>query len=136
MSGHVIRKYQVEGDYIEEAPGLFDVADLSTVWIEAQVYEDEWPSSTRAWPVTPPKAFPNRDFTGKLAFIHPHLDANAHPQGALRPGQSRPRPAAGHVRQGPVHVPATQLTEFADGVAKRQADRVAADFAVHWLSRC
>ncbi len=41
IHGHIIKKYQVEGEYVEEGARLFDVADLSTVWVEAQVYEDE-----------------------------------------------------------------------------------------------
>ena len=36
-----IRKYQVEGKYVEEGAALYDIADLSTVWIQAQIYEDE-----------------------------------------------------------------------------------------------
>jgi multidrug efflux pump subunit AcrA (membrane-fusion protein) len=75
ISGHVIKKYQVEGDYVEEGARLYDLADLSTVWIEAQVYEDDLAFLENGMPVSATtKAFPNREFKGKLAFIHPHLD--------------------------------------------------------------
>jgi Cu(I)/Ag(I) efflux system membrane fusion protein len=37
ISGHIIKKYQTVGEYVEEGARLFDVASLSTVWIEAQV---------------------------------------------------------------------------------------------------
>jgi Cu(I)/Ag(I) efflux system membrane fusion protein len=75
IHGHVIRKYQVEGKYVQEGTPLYDVADLSTVWIQAQVYEDELALLKEGLPVsaTTP-AFPGRVFTGKVAFIHPHLD--------------------------------------------------------------
>jgi Cu(I)/Ag(I) efflux system membrane fusion protein len=97
LTGHVIRKYQVEGEYVEEGARLYDVADLSTVWIEAQVYEDELASLHEGLAVrATTKAFPNRVFQGKVAFIHPHLDAAtrtlrvrfdvANPDHALRPG--------------------------------------------------
>ncbi|HEY7153127.1 MAG TPA: efflux RND transporter periplasmic adaptor subunit [Gemmataceae bacterium] len=97
IAGHVITKYQVEGEYVEEGARLYDVADLSTVWIEAQVYEDEIGFLQEGEAVTAvAKSFPNRQFTGKLAFIHPHLDTNTrtlrvrfdmdNPQHALRPG--------------------------------------------------
>ena len=101
ISGHVIKKYQVEGEYVEEGARLYDVADLSTVWIEAQVYEDELAflhdAVAKKLPVTATtKAFPNREFKGKLAFIHPHLDASTrtlkvrfdmdNPHHDLRPG--------------------------------------------------
>jgi multidrug efflux pump subunit AcrA (membrane-fusion protein) len=76
ISGHVIKKYQVEGEYVDEGARLYDVADLSTVWIEAQVYEDELAFLKEGLPVrATTKAFPNRVFQGKVAFIHPHLDA-------------------------------------------------------------
>ena len=75
-AGHVIQKYQLEGDYVEEGARLFDVADLSTVWVEAQVFEDDLAFLKPDLVVHAfPKAFPNQEFTGKLAFIHPHLDA-------------------------------------------------------------
>ena len=41
IDGHVIKKYVQEGQYVEEGSPLYDVVDLSTVWIEAQVYEDD-----------------------------------------------------------------------------------------------
>jgi multidrug efflux pump subunit AcrA (membrane-fusion protein) len=76
IGGHVIKKYQVEGDYVEEGARLYDVADLSTVWIEAQFYEDELAFLKEGLPVSATtKAFPNREFAGKVAFVHPHLDA-------------------------------------------------------------
>jgi multidrug efflux pump subunit AcrA (membrane-fusion protein) len=97
ISGHVIRKYQVEGEYVEEGSRLYDVADLSTVWIEAQVYEDELAYLREGLKVTATtRAFPNRPFEGKLSFIHPHLDASTrtlkvrfdmdNPRHDLRPG--------------------------------------------------
>ena len=97
IHGHVIKKYQVEGEYVEEGARLYDVADLSTVWIEAQVYEDEVAFLKEGLPVTATtRAFPNREFKGKLAFIHPHLDATTrtlkvrfdmdNPHHDLRPG--------------------------------------------------
>jgi Cu(I)/Ag(I) efflux system membrane fusion protein len=76
IHGHVIKKYPVEGEYVEEGTRLYDVADLSTVWIEAQVYEDELAFLKLDLPVAATaKSFPNREFSGKLSFIHPHLDA-------------------------------------------------------------
>ncbi len=80
ISGHVIKKYQVEGEYVDEGARLYDVADLSTVWIEAQVYEDEVAFLKEAVKNELPvrattKSFPSRVFSGKVAFIHPHLDA-------------------------------------------------------------
>jgi multidrug efflux pump subunit AcrA (membrane-fusion protein) len=75
IHGHIIKKYQVEGEYVEEGARLYDVADLSTVWIEAQVYEDQVAFLKEGLPVTATtKAFPNREFAGKVAFIQRFLD--------------------------------------------------------------
>src|SRR5262249_18292431 len=76
ISGHVIKKYQVEGEYVEEGARLYDLADLSTVWVQAQVYEDDLAFLHEGLPVTAvTKAFPGRQFAGTLAFVPPHLDA-------------------------------------------------------------
>jgi len=82
ISGHIIKKYQVEGQYVEEGAQLYDIADLSTVWIEAQIYEDEVSflkdaEQNQLTVSATTKAFPGRNFTGKVAFIHPHLDAGS-----------------------------------------------------------
>src|SRR5260370_29392102 len=74
IHGHIIKKYQVEGEYVEEGARLFDVADLSTVWIEAQFYEDELAYLKEGQEISATvKGFPT--FRGKIAFVHPHLDA-------------------------------------------------------------
>lgn len=122
ISGHVIRKYQVEGDYVEEGARLFDVADLATVWIEAQVYEDDISFMRTGLSITATtKAFPAREFTGRLAFIHPHLDASTrtlkvrfdmdNPRHDLRPGMY-----ATVVLQ----VPATRLTTLPADASEQQ----------------
>jgi multidrug efflux pump subunit AcrA (membrane-fusion protein) len=97
ISGHVIRKYQVEGEYVEEGARLYDVADLSTVWIQAQVYEQDLPLIKEGMPVrAKTAAFPNHEFAGRVAFVQPHLDQASrtvtarldidNPEHELRPG--------------------------------------------------
>ncbi len=134
-AGHVLRKYQLEGDYIDEGARLFDVADLSTVWIEAQVFEDELAFLKPGLVVHAfPKAYPNREFTGKIDQVHPHLDAETrtlkvrfdvdNPGHLLRPGM---------YAAVKLDVPATDLTAAAAQASERQADRAAADVVVHAL---
>jgi membrane fusion protein, copper/silver efflux system len=75
VHGHIVKKYQVEGEWVEESARLYDIADLSTVWIEAQVYENDQAFLKKGLPVrATTESLPNRPFEGKLAFIHPHLD--------------------------------------------------------------
>ncbi len=72
---HILKKYAIEGEYVEESAPIFDVADLSTVWIEAQAYEADVSLLKEGLPVrATTEALPNRVFSGKIAFVHPHLD--------------------------------------------------------------
>jgi membrane fusion protein, copper/silver efflux system len=73
--GHIVKKYQVEGDWVEESARLYDLADLSRVWIEAQVYENEQSLLKTGLPVQArTEALPNREFEGEVDFVYPHLD--------------------------------------------------------------
>jgi RND family efflux transporter MFP subunit len=75
VTGHIRKKYQVAGESVEESAPLYDVADLSTVWIQAQVYESDLPYVKAGLPVrATTEALPNQTFTGKVAFLDPHLD--------------------------------------------------------------
>jgi Cu(I)/Ag(I) efflux system membrane fusion protein len=129
ISGHVIKKYQVEGEYVEEGARLFDMADLSTVWIEAQVYEDELAFLKEGLEVAATtKAFPGRTFRGTVAFVHPHLDAAtrtlrvrfdmANPHHDLRPGM---------YATVVLEVPVVQLETFAKVLADDWSTDVLAD---------
>lgn len=111
ISGHVIKKYVREGQYVEQGTPLYEVADLSTVWVQAQVYEDdmEFLPLDQQHPVDPQqseqidvvattRAFPNEVFHGKLSFVYPHVDQNTrtvtircelkNPGHKLRPGST------------------------------------------------
>jgi multidrug efflux pump subunit AcrA (membrane-fusion protein) len=73
--GYVVKKYQVEGESVEEGAPLYDLADLATVWIEAQVYENDTAFLKKGLSVrATAESLPNREFAGKLAFVDPYLD--------------------------------------------------------------
>jgi len=88
MTGHVIKKYVREGQYVDEGTPLYDIADLSTVWIQAQIYEDDlaFLSAEQAHkpgtelfndplPITATtRAYSDEKFEGFLTFIYPHVD--------------------------------------------------------------
>lgn len=110
IGGHVINKYVREGQYVTEGAPLYEVADLSTVWIQAQVYEDDIPflpagkqqGSAMTFDgidvAATTRAFPNEVFHGKLTFIYPHVDEQTrtvavrfeleNPDHKLRPGST------------------------------------------------
>ncbi|MBX6312214.1 MAG: efflux RND transporter periplasmic adaptor subunit [Isosphaeraceae bacterium] len=75
IRGHVVKKNIVEGQYVQEGQPLFEVADLSTVWVKAQVYEDQVGLVHEGQEVEATvEAFPGQVFRGKVAFVQPHLD--------------------------------------------------------------
>jgi RND family efflux transporter MFP subunit len=75
VHGHIIKKYRQEGEWVEESARIYDVVDLSKVWIEAQVYESDVPFLKVGRPVrATARTLPNKVFDGKLSFLHPHLD--------------------------------------------------------------
>jgi Cu(I)/Ag(I) efflux system membrane fusion protein len=88
ITGHVIKKYIREGQYVDEGSPLYDIADLSTVWIQAQIYEDDLaflPAEQAHKPGTQlfddplpvtatTRAYSEEEFQGFLTFIYPHVD--------------------------------------------------------------
>jgi Cu(I)/Ag(I) efflux system membrane fusion protein len=74
-SGYVTRKSAVQGMYLEPGTELFEVADLSRVWVVVDVPEQDLARvrvKARARLVL--SALPERSFTGELQFIYPALD--------------------------------------------------------------
>jgi Cu(I)/Ag(I) efflux system membrane fusion protein len=97
QTGYVVGKKIVEGAAVEAKMTLFEVADLSTVWVEADVYEKDIPYLRPGQKVEANvEAYPNRTFAGRLALVYPQLDAATrtnrvrfelqNPQHELRPG--------------------------------------------------
>lgn len=97
QQGYVVDKKIVVGASVEAKMTLFEVADLSTVWVEAEVYEKDIPFLQVGQEVEATvEACPNRAFVGQIALIHPQLEAATrtnrirlildNPQHELRPG--------------------------------------------------
>jgi Cu(I)/Ag(I) efflux system membrane fusion protein len=75
QTGCVVNTKIVKGAAVEAKMTLFEVADLSTVWVEADVYENDIPFLRVGQKVEATvEAVPNRTFTGKLALIYPQLE--------------------------------------------------------------
>ncbi|MDA8429908.1 MAG: efflux RND transporter periplasmic adaptor subunit [Geobacteraceae bacterium] len=75
LSGIVIDKLVQQGQYVNTGDVLFNVADLSTVWIEVEVYENEFPDIHIGQQVEiRSQSFPGKPFTGRVTFIYPFLD--------------------------------------------------------------
>lgn len=77
VSGILVELNASEGQYVETGTALFRIADLSDLWIEAQMYSSElhWlyekPSVTAEF-----VAYPGETFTLKPVFDNPALESN------------------------------------------------------------
>jgi Cu(I)/Ag(I) efflux system membrane fusion protein len=75
LSGIVIEKMVQQGQYVNTGDPLFNIADLSTVWVEIEVYENEFSNIHIGQQVEiRSQSFPGRPFTGRISFIYPFLD--------------------------------------------------------------
>ena len=65
------------GDYISPGTVLFDVADLSHVWIMFDAYESDLPYLKQSQEIAfTIQAMPGTNYSGKINFIDPVLDPN------------------------------------------------------------
>jgi RND family efflux transporter MFP subunit len=97
VSGIVIEKQAVQGLHVMPGQSLYKVADLSTVWIEADIYERDLAGVHVGEPATvTADAYPGQRFTGRAIYVYPYLDeptrtnkvrfAFANRDGRLKPG--------------------------------------------------
>ncbi|MBI5177666.1 MAG: efflux RND transporter periplasmic adaptor subunit [Nitrospinae bacterium] len=96
FDGVVVGKMVSAGLQVGPGMTLYTIADLSTVWVMADVYEYEigWVKTGDRASITVP-AYPGRTFTGRVAFIAPVLEREtrtvkvrlefANPRGDLKP---------------------------------------------------
>lgn len=74
-TGVVTKKDIVEGARLEAGSMPYEVVDLSTLWVLADVYETELRFVTAGMLATLSlNAFPGRKYTGKVLFVDPLLD--------------------------------------------------------------
>ena len=96
-SGVVLKKTAVQGGYFQPGIDLFTIADLSRVWVLADVYEYELARvSVGETARLSLVAFPGETFEGAVKFVYPTVDASTrtarvrlelpNPSLRLRPG--------------------------------------------------
>ncbi len=75
LDGFVVVRNVFPGQQVAPEADLFVIADLSNIWIQAEVYEYEIPSVSlgQKASVTFP-SFPAKTFTGKVTYISPEMD--------------------------------------------------------------
>ena len=74
-SGWIMERVVLPGQKITAGEPLLIVADLSTVWADADIYEVDLPYVKVGMPVTLSLPYwPDKTFTGKVTFVSPTLD--------------------------------------------------------------
>lgn len=97
LSGVITKKMALQGMYATPDMPLYEIADLSTVWVYADVYEQDLPlvAAGQTAAVTF-AAYPSQQFAGRVIFIDPVLSPEtrtarvrmefANPDRRLKPG--------------------------------------------------
>ncbi len=94
--GIVLEKMAFKGMRVEPGMALYKLADLTVVWLIADIYEYELPLIRLGQQASINLSYlPGEAFTGKAVFIYPYLDAQtrtarvrfefANPRGTLKP---------------------------------------------------
>jgi membrane fusion protein, copper/silver efflux system len=97
VSGVVLKKDALPGMAITAGMPLFTIADLSQVWVLADVYQSEMALTAPGNPATVSASFlPGETFRGRVDFVYPTLAEETHtvkarvvipnPKGLLKPG--------------------------------------------------
>lgn len=75
VSGYVTKKMVNLGDYIKQGEALYEIADLSKVWVLFDVYETDmtWINKGDAVIYTV-QSIPGKTFKGKISYIDPVID--------------------------------------------------------------
>ncbi len=97
VGGTVIHLNVNQGQYVNRGAHLYKIADLSNLWLLADIYEYEmpWISLGQDVEITV-QSMPGKKFHGKVIFIYPYMDTKTrtirlqvevpNPAGELRPG--------------------------------------------------
>ncbi|NOY40335.1 MAG: efflux RND transporter periplasmic adaptor subunit [Planctomycetes bacterium] len=75
IHGTVIKKYATEGQYVKEGQAIYELADLSTVWLMLELFPEDAATIRYGQKVEAEvQSFPGRKFKGRVAFIDPTVD--------------------------------------------------------------
>ena len=76
ITGTITRRDVAIGDYVKEGSPLFEVIDLSSVWIMFDAYESDLPWINMGDKITfTLQSLPGKEYTAKVKYIDPFIDA-------------------------------------------------------------
>ena len=74
--GVIIKKNALKGHYVKAGEHQYEIADLSTIWVDVDIYEYELPWIHKGMGARMELAYvPGKRFSGKVLFIYPYLDS-------------------------------------------------------------
>jgi RND family efflux transporter MFP subunit len=74
--GVVTKKIAFKGHYVKKGEHQYEIVDLSSVWVDVDVYEYELPWIRKGIPADMELAYiPGKRFKGEVLFIYPYLEA-------------------------------------------------------------
>jgi membrane fusion protein, copper/silver efflux system len=122
VNGIVLEKMVVTGQAVMAGMKLYRIANLSTVWIEGAVFEQDLRLARVGAPVAAEiAAYPGRRFVGHVSFVWPTVDEASrsgrvrvefrNPTGELRPGMYVTLLLEALVASDAVHVPAEAVVQ-------------------------
>ncbi len=75
VSGYVTQKLVNLGDHVMEGQALYQIADLSKVWILFDIYESDMSWIKKGSQITYTlQSLPGESFTGKISYVDPVID--------------------------------------------------------------
>lgn len=83
ISGTVIEKLAVEGQYVKEGQAIYQLADLSMVWLMLELFPEDAATIHYGQKVEAMvQSLPGKTFTGRVVFLDPTVDAKKRTVGA------------------------------------------------------
>ena len=77
VSGYITERTAFSSVAVQPGMRLYAIADLSTVWVQAQVFQNDLERIKVGAPATlTVNTYPGRTFTGRVDFIYPQVDTD------------------------------------------------------------
>ncbi|RMG68727.1 MAG: efflux RND transporter periplasmic adaptor subunit [Calditrichaeota bacterium] len=78
VNGMVVELNVHQGDYVKEGKKIFQIADLSHVWVHASIYDYEVPWIYEGQPAEMELSYlPGKTFHGRVSYVYPFLREKA-----------------------------------------------------------
>jgi len=120
FAGTIIERLATEGSYVQTGTGLYQISDLSRLWVQLDAYESDLPLLAVGQDVSlKVEALPAEIFEGRVTFVDPVLNAQTrttrvrievqNPDGKLRPNMCAKAVVQGKGNSGERDAPASDL---------------------------